>query len=621
MDQQSPRVTETFQAFQATEAPHGCFVTKFLSTDEYVQALIDPSREAPYPVAAEPPRTASGKRNTVLYNAHSYHTKIPPEAIVPFLRHFTRPGDVVLDPFCGSGMTGVAALVTGRRAILGDLSVAAVHLAYNHTRPCDPRKLVAAFENIARNVFDEFKDLYSCFDGSERGYVYYTLWGRDAICPTCSRSFSVWGAIDRRTGRMPVRLRCPHCNQVSAKQSLRYAESRPVLISYEDHAGHRLEKEPTNHDLQVIGRFSRDSIPDWYPQVPVDSSREMFIRSALHLQGIKTVADFYTPRNLQALAKLWRCIQGVEDERVRAALAFAFTNTAWHGTRMRRFNARGGQRPLTGTLYIPQLSSEANVLEVMRNKIRQLRSYYETLNQHQGVAPAIRLGSATRLDGIPDGSIDYVFTDPPFGSNIFYADCNLIWESWLGGVTRDEEEAVVNRSRDIGQGGKTVREYQRLMTASLLEMHRVLKPGAWATLVFHNTDPDVWRALQASAEQAGFRVEDAGTLDRKQQSHKGYKGRAGQEDVAHFDVIMSMRKRGTVHRRKRKRIEEDDLQRIISDAFHGLPPSERSVQRVHSEVMRRLARAGLDLGAVSFELVREFTVREPATKVQQELFE
>ena len=158
----------------------------------------------------------------------------------------------------------------------------------------------------------------------------------------------------------------------------------------------------------------------------------MFIRCALQLQGIETVADFYTPRNLEALGLLWDEIMAVPDVRVRGALAFAFTNTAWHGTRMRRFNARGGQRPLTGTLYIPQLSSEANVLEVMRNKIAQLQRYYRSYRPHGTEVPALLLNSATDLSAIPDGSIDYVFTDPPFGSNIFYADCNLIWESWLG---------------------------------------------------------------------------------------------------------------------------------------------------------------------------------------------
>ncbi len=615
----APTQLRSAELYEPVTSPFGCVVERYLATDNEIRALLDTSKPAPG-AGGEAPRVVAGQRNTALYNAHSYHTKVPPEAITPFLKHFSRPGDVVLDPFSGTGMTGVAALLTGRRAILSDLSVAAAHLAYNHTRPCDATALEEAFDSIALALHEEFQDLYACTDGKGRGYVHYTLWSRDAICPHCDEHFSIWDSIDRKTGRMPTSLQCPQCRKSSSKHLLRYAGNRPVLISFQCSNGLRLERAPTPEDIALIGRYSAGTPSDWFPKVEVDSSREMYIRSALHLQGITKIADFYTPRNLRALASLWARVQEVADARLRSALTFAFTNTAWHGTRMRRFNARGGQRPLTGTLYVPQLSSEANVLEVMRNKIRQLRSYYEALGSREGPLPAIRLGSATKLDGIPDSSVDYVFTDPPFGSNLFYADCNLIWESWLGGLTPPQEEAVVNRSRDPSKGGKTVSEYQALMTASMCEIHRVLKPEAWATLVFHNTDPSIWRAIQSASEDAGFRIDDAAALDRKQQSHKGYKGRSDQEDVAHFDVIMSMRKRA-LNSKKASRAASASAptpRQLVLDAFQALPQSARTVQRVHSEVLQRLARQGGDLGSVSFDDVRthmpEAAPLSPTTK-------
>ena len=51
---------------------------------------------------------AAGKNDTI-YMAHSYHTKVPHQAILRYILHYTRPGDLILDGFCGSGMTGVAA--------------------------------------------------------------------------------------------------------------------------------------------------------------------------------------------------------------------------------------------------------------------------------------------------------------------------------------------------------------------------------------------------------------------------------------------------------------------------------------------------------------------------------
>ena len=87
-------------------------------------------------------------KNTPIYNAHSYHTKVPPQGIVPYIEHYTDPSDLVLDPFCGSGMTGVACLASARHALLNDLSPAATHIAYNFCTPVDTRALRREFARI-----------------------------------------------------------------------------------------------------------------------------------------------------------------------------------------------------------------------------------------------------------------------------------------------------------------------------------------------------------------------------------------------------------------------------------------------------------------------------------------
>jgi hypothetical protein len=98
-------------------------------------------------------------KNSPIYNAHSYHTKVPPEGIVPYIEHYTDPGDLILDPFCGSGMTGVAALLTGRHAILNDLSPAAVHIARNYTTPVEQRVIEQVADFLAANPSPEQRSL------------------------------------------------------------------------------------------------------------------------------------------------------------------------------------------------------------------------------------------------------------------------------------------------------------------------------------------------------------------------------------------------------------------------------------------------------------------------------
>lgn len=590
------------------------FVSGYLAAPSSLPKSTRKSSPTSAPVA----HSVSGGRNSALYLAHSYHTKVPPEAITPFIEHFTKPNDVVLDPFCGSGMTGVAATLARRRAILNDLSPAAVHLAWNHTRPCDPSSLRDAFHRMEARVEGRLSALYKTKDANgKEARIQWTLWSTKHACPECKRKFLLWEAMDRETGRLGKTIQCPRCNETLSRSKLDNLGSEPAWIAGESGNGKRFEKEPSQTDIRHAMGFRRGQISTWFPDGRVDSDREMFIRCALQLQGIETIADFYTPRNLEALSLIWEAITAEQDDRLRRALAFAFTNTAWHGTRMRRFNARGGQRPLTGTLYIPQLSSEANVLEVMRHKIEQLGRYYQSYDAKTDVLPAVLLGSATHLSGVESESVDYVFTDPPFGSNIFYADCNLIWESWLGRLTNDAQEAVVNRSRPIARGGRSLSTYGDLMGAAMNEIARVLKPGGWATVVFHNTDAEVWKAIRDAASSAGFTFHQAGSLDRKQQSHKGYKGRSGEEDVAHFDVVFNLRKSPQSRRRRTsKEPQPVALRRIIDEVRNEPSIVRRGLQGVHAEVMRRLASTGAE-SFVDYAEIRR--IWEEAHPMQQDL--
>lgn len=546
-----------------------------------------------------------GGRGSPFYLAHSYHTKVPPEAITPFIEHYTKPGDVVLDPFCGSGMTGVAAALSGRRAILNDLSPAAAHLSWNHTRPCSPERLAEAFSTIEQKVADRFECLYGTTDADGKpAKIHWTLWSTRHRCTKCSVSFLLWDVMDRKSGRLGRTISCPSCHSELRRSALPTLGSEPAWIAYECEDGRRLEKMPDVGDVERALVFTREDISAWFPTTAIGPEREMYIRCALQLQGVASLPDFYTARNLEALAILWEEISKVADDRLKRALAFAFTNTAWHGTRMRRFNARGGQRPLTGTLYIPQLSSEANVLEVMRNKIDQLQRYYRSFRPQLDEPPAIIVGSATHLQGISAGSVDYIFTDPPFGSNIFYADCNFIWESWLGLLTDASNEAVVNKSLPSEDGGKSLTTYTSLMTSAMCEMYRVLKAGGWATVVFHNTDAQVWQAIHDAAGAAGFEFHEAASLNRQQQSHKGYKGRAGSEDVAHFDVVFSLRKPLRAGLSVPTDKGEINIRKLVAMLAKDPEIAKRGLQGVHAEVMRRLASTGSS-SYVDYAQIRE----------------
>jgi hypothetical protein len=144
----------------------------------------------------------------------------------------------------------------------------------------------------------------------------------------------------------------------------------------------------------------------------------------------------------------------------------------------------------------------------------------------------VSTGSAARLP-LPESSIDYIFTDPPFGENIYYSDLNFLVESWHRAMTDSAPEAIVDRVREKG-----VLEYQHLMQGCFAEYYRVLKPGRWMTVVFSNSRAAVWNSIQVALQQTGFVVAEVTALDKKQGSFQ----QVTSPNVVKQDLVLSVYK-------------------------------------------------------------------------------
>jgi hypothetical protein len=144
------------------------------------------------------------------------------------------------------------------------------------------------------------------------------------------------------------------------------------------------------------------------------------------------------------------------------------------------------------------------------------------------------------LGHLPDESVDYVFTDPPFGSNIFYSDMNLFHEAWLGRTTQHAREAVMHTTGKKKRGA--AERYEALLSGAFSEAFRVLKPGRFMSVVFGNSSGAIWALVQSALRGAGFNSvpTHVAILDKGQRSVKGLN--SGKESVVTVDLVLTVRK-------------------------------------------------------------------------------
>lgn len=503
---------------------------------------------------------------TAIYNMHRYDSKKPHDAIRQYIIHYTQRGDLVLDPFCGSGGTALAALIEDRKAIAIDRSPAATFITRNYCIATDINSLGKEFEELKSKVKPEIDWLYEtrCDRCGGRATTAYTVYSQIFRCPRCMEKVALFDCLETKgwtkAGKVKKIRVCPHCHKRGIAEEISTSGvkfgAKPVLVSYICENGCKPSRNERRHDdpdpkkREYFDRYDlfkireiedvERKIPCWYPPHKMmnveDDTKPWGAKWRAGTSNFRTVAELFTKRNLWALAG-WRAKGDPLGEPTKSLICFAVTAMSKGMSKMCQYDEKWSfpYPIMSGTYYIPPIFKEPNVFKAVSDKLDAIIRGLKAANHRYSAI--ISTQSSTNLEAIPSNSIDYIFTDPPYAGNVQYGELNFIWEAWLGFDTNwHDEEIIINEIR-----GKTLEDWARDMLLSMKECHRVLKPGRSVSLCYHDTSEGTWALLQDIMAEAGFVVEKSGTalfIDTGQKSYN----QLNADKVNKRDLVINFRK-------------------------------------------------------------------------------
>lgn len=416
-----------------------------------------------------------------MYLIHKYWARKPHNVVRQYVEHYSRSLEIVLDPFCGSGVTCAEAIRLGRKAVGIDIDPIATFITRLTAVPKNKQDYEAAFVTIQQNVRDTINKLY------------------ETECQKCKSPAVI--VCTRFSKGKPTGVRnyfCPRCGKQGMKQL-------------------------TVGDKAKIEQIEKRRIPFWYPKDVRLSYADG--RPFKKREKSEYVHDLFTKRNLIALSTLLEQIAALPDGITKDLMVLTFSSCIVQASKMVLWSASSRPSWKVHSYWIPPSNVELNVWDRFENRFQTVS---RALDDSQSVSKNCREGDfseivngdktflavtqsaldlKTKPAEIGDETIDYVFTDPPYGGSVQYMELSTIWAAWLSRIDqkfqmRYEDEVTINDSQN-----KDFDFYHKMLGAAFSEVFRVLKKGRWLTVTFHNTDIKIYNSIIKAVVLAGFELE------------------------------------------------------------------------------------------------------------------
>jgi DNA modification methylase len=421
-------------------------------------------------------------------------------------------------------------LILNGKTVVGDLAPVASFISYNYSNPID---LIDFNDEIVKIISDFKTELGWMYEtkhtNGKNGKINFVVWSEVISCPNCNHEFSFTDAFyDTKSQSVLDEIKCPSCSALLKKEScnilfetlldkgtnqiIRKPKRVPYSINYE-YSGAKYNKKPDEFDTVVLEKIKELPFPKYAPTFKLPDIQMVKV-GRVKTTNVEYIHDFFIYRALLSLSFFWQKTTEIKNDRTKAFLLFAIEQMVWGISLLNRFRPTGFSQVnqyLSGVFYIASHTVEIHPNYLLDGKIKRLIKAFNSFSPQIG--DAINYCGDCISVKIKPNSVDYIFTDPPFGENIYYSDLNILIEAWHKVLTNSKNEAIVDKVKN-----KTIIDYQHLMELCFRKYFEILKPGKWMTVEFSNTSAAVWNGIQTALQKAGFVIANVSALDKKQGS-------------------------------------------------------------------------------------------------------
>jgi DNA modification methylase len=430
--------------------------------------------------------------HTSMYLWHKYWSRKTWNVVGEYIKAYCPESGIVFDPFAGSGITAMEALKNGRKAIVCDLVPIATEITRLTIKPVNEVHLYEAYKRVEEKVKDKIESLYL------------------TRCRQCGKEIVFDCAIWKEDACIEIRYQsCPHC-------------------------GDRQEKDCklAGYDKDLFQKIEKKSIKEWYPKNPFYYPDG---RPFKEKQQYESVDELFTKRNLQALACLMEAIEEEPKKELRDLLKIAFSSMVHLCSRM---IAVSNPSPTSHHTAFSSTGWTQHSYWYALNYMEQnvWSKFDSAINGHQGLMKAkaesnkifkdVKIASSFKqvLSGkadvyiyngscfdlmkkLPEESVHYIFTDPPYDASIQFGELSYMWVSWLRMNSNYIKKIIANEIIRNEHQHKDFTVYHSLLSSSFQKMFRVLKSQHYLTVTFHNPTFKVRNATIRAGAFAGFEFE------------------------------------------------------------------------------------------------------------------